>query len=103
MKNDLAIVVSALRDAGLDFRGAFHPDKGDGVPDCGLTGGAGTLVLVGNIGGNMWPAFEAGRRDEPNALDSWTKRVLGTIASDFGETFGEVAALYPSISDWKIA
>ncbi|MBT4891257.1 MAG: hypothetical protein HON65_17070 [Rhodospirillales bacterium] len=96
MSNDLDTIIATLNDVGLDYRGAFHPNEDDGLPDCGFADVAGTLILVGNIGGNMWPAFEAGRRDEKNALDNWTKRVLGDVVSDLKKQFGEISALYPS-------
>ncbi len=53
--------------------------------------GDGAIVLVGNVGGEMWPAFEAGRRDEPHPLDAWTARVVTPIADRF-----EARAIYPN-------
>jgi len=89
-------VWKALKAAGLDERGAFHPAADDPMPDCGFTDGVKTLMLVGNVGGAMWPAFEAGRRDEEDALDQWTKRVLGKIARNLTPEYGEITPLYPS-------
>jgi len=94
MNKNLDSIITTLKEQGLDYRGAFHPISSDSVPDCGFD--AGTVVLVGNIGGAMWPAFEAGRRDEPNALDNWTKRVLGKISGDLETEFGKISVFYPS-------
>ncbi len=82
----LAAVESALDDAGLAPRGAFHPGPGDGVPPLADGRATGTLVLAGNVGGAMWQAFSRARRaeDGPNPLDAWTRRVLTALAADLG-------------------
>ncbi|MDA0998651.1 MAG: hypothetical protein O2944_10650 [Proteobacteria bacterium] len=69
----------------MTVRGAFHPGPGDAAAI-----GRGTLVLIGNAGAEMWRAFEAGRRKEPDPLDTWTARTLGPVAESLGAT-----ALYP--------
>lgn len=78
-------IAAALAEHGLIPRGGFHPAAADGVP-----GGPGTLVLAGTAGPAMWRAFEQGRRDEANPLDSWTRRVLTAVAGKLGAT-----ALFP--------
>ncbi|TAN45769.1 MAG: 4Fe-4S dicluster domain-containing protein [Rhodospirillales bacterium] len=64
---------------GLRVRGAIHDEAGFA-----------TLVLIGYPGGEMWPAFLKGRLDEPDPLDSWTKRVIEPLAAEVG-----AVALYP--------
>lgn len=96
MENILDTVVSAVTETGLSFRGAFHPVTEDGVPNFGLSGGPGTVVLVGNIGGSMWSAFDAGRRGEPDAMDRWTRRVLDGLLVQLNEYATCVAAVHPS-------
>jgi len=96
MENDYDFICGALSEEGLRGRGAFYPGVDDQVPDCGFASGAGTLVLVGNIGGAMWPVFEAGRRDEDDPLDQWTVRVLGRVVDHLKPALGNVVALYPS-------
>lgn len=108
MNNDLTIIIAALSHVGLDYRGGFHPRSEDLVPDipdikprqpgtlARQTVPTGTLLLVGNIGGSMWPAFEAGRRDETDALDKWTKRILSPVISQLEKAHGSIKALYPS-------
>ncbi len=79
------MIETAVARTGLALRGgfAFAPDeKPDGVK---------TVVLVGHVGGAMWPAFGAGRRDEPNPLDAWSKRVVDPVAKALG-----ALAVYPS-------
>lgn len=83
---------AALAESGLRTRGAFHPGPGDGLP-AGLA--AGTVVLVGNVGGDMWRAFrtavEAGRRAaDVHPLDTWTRSVVGPVATAMG-----AVPLYP--------
>ena len=76
---------AALSGTGLALRGGFAatPDEGAGA--------ARAIVLIGNYGPALWPAFESGRREEPNPLDAWTKRVIDPIAAELGST-----AAYPS-------
>ena len=70
-------IVRALANQGLIARGAFRPAAGEGLP-------AGTVValMVGNAGPAMWRFFEAGRRDEADAMNRWTRRVLDAVAAD---------------------
>lgn len=74
-----------LADSGLLLRGGFHPEGTDAVP-----GDPASLVLVGGAGASFWPAFRRDRRDEPDPLDAWTRRVLDGLAADLG-----ARALYP--------
>ena len=67
-------------------RGGFHP-----LPEDGPLNRAGTLVLVGNAGPDLWRAFERGRRDEPDPLDRWTRRLVSAAAVELGAS----AALFP--------
>ncbi len=95
MEANLQTIEHALNGAGFDYRGGFHPAPDDGVPDCGFTGSPASVIMVGNIGGAMWDAFAAARRDEPDAMDNWTRRTLGAVAHDLDIQFGGVVALYP--------
>jgi len=79
--------------AGLAWRGAFHPLAADAVPP--LEGGAraGTLVLLGFVGGGEWPAFAASAEyldGGPDPLDRWSRRVIGALGARHG-----AAALFP--------
>lgn len=74
-----------LAEHGLVPRGVFHPAPADAVP-----GDAGTLVLAGNAGPAMWDAFAANRPAGPDALDIWSRAVLGSVAAKTG-----AVALFP--------
>ncbi|HLO78240.1 MAG TPA: ferredoxin [Magnetospirillum sp.] len=47
-------------------------------------GGVGNIVLIGTAGSAFWPFFQAARRDEPDPLDNWSRRVVGALAERFG-------------------
>lgn len=81
-------VCSRLEAVGLRARGGFLAEDADQIPD-----GAVTVILVGNIGGSMWAAFEDDRRDVDNPLDDWSKRTLGALVEDLP---GALGALFPS-------
>jgi hypothetical protein len=78
---------------GLHLRGGFHPTEDDGVPALPDGRRPATLLLVGNVGGSLWPAFsqspEAGD-GAPDPLNRWTERVIGGIARAVNAT-----PLYP--------
>lgn len=93
--SDLQSIIDVTQNAGFRFRGAFHPQADDHVPDCGFASGAKSVVLLGNVGSDMWPAFVAGRRDEPNAMDRWTQRTLGALLPGLRARLGGVEAFYP--------
>lgn len=96
MESDYDSICSVFAAEGLQGRGAFHVSQDDGVPDCGFSDGAKTVVMVGNIGGAMWRFFEADRGDEDNPLDQWTERVLGRIVETLRPPFGAIQPIYPS-------
>ena len=78
-------IARRIAATGLAARGGFHPGGEDGLP-----GAARTLVLVGDLGGALWPRFSSERRDEADPLDAWTRRVLEVLAAEIG-----AAVLYP--------
>ncbi len=78
---------------GLSLRGGFHPEPEDGVPALADGTSVATLLLVGHVGGEMWPVFSRASEHNdgaPHALDRWTRRVLGEAAASLGAT-----AFYP--------
>ncbi|WP_374381614.1 ferredoxin [Dongia sp.] len=90
-------MIAALKDAlavhGMALRGGFIPVASDGVPSLGDGAPTKAVVLVGNIGGAMWPAFaasDARSRHAANPLDQWTRDVVDPIAASFG-----AAVVYP--------
>lgn len=82
----------ALDAYGLRVRGGFPVDAADGVP-AASDGGAGALLLVGNAGSAMWPAFAAApeaRDGRPDPLDRWSRRIGEALAARFA-----ARALFP--------
>ena len=75
-------VQSAVDANHLDIFGAFHPARDDGLPD-----GIRTLVLLGPREPGFWqhvtqkPEFNDGA---PDALDRWSRRVIGMAACALG-------------------
>jgi ferredoxin len=83
---------AALRPYGLQLRGGFCPQAHEAVA---LPEGrnAALLVLVGNVGGAMWPVFAASpmaRDGQPHPLDRWSRQVGDALAQHWG-----AIALYP--------
>jgi hypothetical protein len=90
---DLADIAEIVGRDGLALRGGFHPEAADGVPALGDGRAPGTVLLVGNIGSSLWPAFSRAPEFADGAahpLDRWTRRVLERIAATLGAT-----ALFP--------
>jgi len=82
------------RASGLACRGAFHPRADDAVPPGADDTAVATLVLLGFIGGEQWPAFtgSAERADgRPQPLDRWSRRLIDALGARHG-----AASLYPS-------
>ncbi len=77
---------------GLACRGGFHPEDGDALPE--VSGHpARTVVLLGFTGREQWPVFAASPESgdgAPHALDRWSRRVVGELASRFS-----AGAVYP--------
>jgi hypothetical protein len=79
-------IASAAGEAGLRVRGGFHPRPQDDVPP--LAGGdrAATVVLLGNVGGSMWPVFAASPQAHAGGghpLDAWSREVVDRLAARF--------------------
>ncbi len=86
MSMKLETIVRAAADEGLLLRGAFHPGAADGVPDLADGRPARTLVLLGNAGPGLWPAFAAAPEfadGQADPLNRWSRRVIGVLAARF--------------------
>ncbi|MCV3764428.1 ferredoxin [Rhizobium sp. TRM95796] len=92
----LANLRAALAPHGLFLRGVLHFD-GDG-PEMAAGKMARTVVLIGNIGGSLWPTFSQWLEFEgtglAHPLDAWSERVIRPLAAP-----GE--AWFPSEKPWK--
>ncbi|MBV2359881.1 ferredoxin [Thalassococcus sp. CAU 1522] len=74
---------------GLTLRGALHPP-----PDATLPADTRTLILLGPDEPRFWPMFSGAPEFLDGAadpLDRWSKRVIGTLAREWGGT-----AIFPS-------
>lgn len=91
-KTDLIADLSAdLAPHGMSLRGGFAVGPADNLPDLAPGRPARTLILVGNVGGAMWPAFAAaGPHGGPHPMDTWTRAVIDPCARAFG-----ARAVYP--------
>lgn len=80
----------ALGAHGLSILGFFPTDEDDVIlPDENKQ--PETIVIVGNAGSSIWPAFSKARRSSPDlTLDAWTTTIVDGIAARF-----EAKALYP--------
>ncbi|MDB5525442.1 MAG: hypothetical protein JWM58_3205 [Rhizobium sp.] len=89
---------AALSPHGIFLRGIVHFD-GDG-PEMAAGISAGAVVLLGNIGGSIWPAFSRWRTgkepDIANPLDTWSAEVIRPLAERLG---GQ--AYFPSQKPWQ--
>lgn len=87
---------AALSPHGIFLRGVLGFD-GDG-PEM-QQGRARTVVLLGNVGGSIWPAFSAWRIQHPDIadpLDAWSVEVISPVADALG-----AAAWFPSQRPWQ--
>src|SRR5690606_10410804 len=88
----LSEISTALEPVGIFIRGVVRLGAGEG-PKLESGGAARSIVLLGNIGGSIWPAF-AHWRDEnagPDPLDTWSKAMIGPLARRLAAT-----AYFPS-------
>ncbi len=90
-----AAILDAFADSGLLVRGGFAARDDDALPAGRAGTPAAAIVLLGNAGGDLWPAFSAGRRDEPHPLDAWARRTVGPLAARL-----DARAVYPSDRPW---
>jgi len=70
-----ADVVAALAATGMAARGGFVAEPTQ------------TIVVIGNVGGAMWPLFRAAEQQVDDPLDTWTRAVLAPIAASLGADF----------------
>ena len=85
---------TAAESVGLACRGGFHPEPADGVPPFAPGTAVGTVVLLGFVGGDQWPAFARSPEyadSRPDPLDRWSRRLIDALGKRVG-----ARSLYPS-------
>ena len=89
---------AALAPHGIFLRGIVHFD-GNG-PDMTAGGRVQTVILLGNVGGSIWPAFSRWRtgrnHDVDDPLDTWSVELIRPLAEQLG---GQ--AWFPSEKPWQ--
>jgi hypothetical protein len=90
-------VALALEPVGIHLRGALNFVQGEG-PRLEDGSPAQSVMLLGNIGGSMWPAFSAWRQsfEGPDPLDTWSSEMILPVARNLGAT-----AYFPSDAPWQ--
>jgi ferredoxin len=90
-------IESALEPSGILLRGTLDFRAGEG-PMLTDRRPAASVLLLGNVGSSIWPAFSAWNHgcDGPDPLDTWSKQIIGPLAEEFGGT-----AYFPSDPPWQ--
>nr|CAD6413370.1 ferredoxin [Rhizobium sp. Q54] len=80
-------ISAGLEPAGILLRGIARFGEGEG-PALDGGGTALSVVLLGNIGGSVWPAFSRWRRryGGPDQLDTWSKAMIQPVARKLAAT-----------------
>jgi hypothetical protein len=90
-------VSDGLAPHGIHLRGVVNFELGEGPL---LAGGdpALSVVLLGNVGGSIWPSFEAWLKtyEGPHPLDEWSKATVRPVAEQVG-----AEAFFPSDPPWQ--
>lgn len=88
----VSAIDAALAPSGIRTRSVVLLDEGEG-PTLLSGDPARSIVLLGNIGGSVWPALSTwlATYGGPDPLDTWSKAVIEPVATQFGAT-----AFYPS-------
>ena len=91
---ELELLESQLVGNGLHLRGGFRFGEGAGLEAPPNHQQAVSCLLVGNIGGSIWPHFTRWLASQPaipaNPMDRWTQAVISPLARRFGAN-----AVYP--------
>ena len=90
-------ISAALEPHGIHARGVVNFPAGEGPlqPDGSP---ASSVVLLGNVGGSIWPAFTRWQKtyDGPDPLDTWSKQLIRPVAETLSAT-----AYFPSDPPWQ--
>lgn len=78
-------ILTRIRREGFEPLGWFQPTAEDGVSD-----GINFVILIGNVGPQMFRRFGRARDHRLASLDEWTRDVVSVLAEDL-----EATAVYP--------
>lgn len=92
---------AAFRPHGIFLRGTIDFDEPSKAPLLANGDSARSVVLLGNIGSSIWPAFSRWRNELQNReigdpLDHWSKSIIVPVARVVGAT-----AYFPSDPPWQ--
>ncbi|AOF90540.1 4Fe-4S dicluster domain-containing protein [Sinorhizobium sp. RAC02] len=98
---DLDTIRAALEPHGLFLRGTVNFSEGEATPILSNGNAAASVVLIGNIGSSLWPAFSRWREGRPDRggsdpLDTWSKEIIRTVAATVNAT-----PWFPSDPPWQ--
>lgn len=96
----LELLRAAFGVHGVFVRGSLSFNEGEG-PLLMNGASARSVVLLGNIGGSIWPAFSSWRdlpenRMRQNPLDDWSKAIIRPVSERLDAT-----AYFPSDPPWQ--
>ena len=80
-------IVAAVAATDMVVRGGFVVPPDERLVDPHTGHPVGSVVMIGNIGGAMWPRFRAEQPAHPEPLDAWTRIRLAPIAARYGATY----------------
>ncbi len=92
-------VRAVLEPHGLFLRGTVNMEPAEAGPDLADGQPCRSVVLIGNVGSSIWPAFQSWRKQSPRTdhpLDDWTKAVVRPVAAAFQAT-----PFFPSDPPWQ--
>ena len=97
VSDPLSLIRAVLEPHGIFLRGLVHFREGEGPPLD--SGHAASVVLLGNIGGSLWPSFSAWldlHAGIADPLDTWSKRMIVPVAERVS-----ARAFFPSDPPWQ--
>jgi hypothetical protein len=83
LTDPLTELAGALARHGLRLRGGFATDRATDAEILRVAPWAGTVILVGNVGSELWDQSRAeiAALGDPDPLDRWTRSIIEPIAS----------------------
>ncbi|WLR94636.1 ferredoxin [Shinella zoogloeoides] len=98
---DTNSIRAALEPHGLFLRGFVNFAEGESAPELSDGRPAASVLLIGNVGSSLWPAFSRWREGladhgGSDPLDAWSKETILKVAGPVGAT-----AWFPSDPPWQ--